>query len=85
MDKKIIKYNIPIQDKKQIDDFYKMCKDIMGEDFEPTEKYLTTGEHIDILTEKFVDAIIEVGNDGGWYYGDGIKIKIEIEYEPESK
>lgn len=84
MEKKVIEYNIPIQDKKYIDDFYKIHKEITG-GLEPTEKYFATGEHIDTLTDKFVDTIIEVGNDGGWYTGDYIEVKVEIEYKPECK
>jgi hypothetical protein len=34
---------------------------------------------------KFYDAIQKVGDDGGWYTCDGINVKIELEYEPESK
>ena len=85
MNKTIIDYNIPIQDKKHIDDFYKMCKKALGEDFEPTEKYLTTDEHIDILIDKLCEAIDSLGSENGWYIGDDIKVRIELEYEPENK
>ena len=85
MEKKIIEYNIPIQDKKHIDDFYKMCKQLLGEDFEPTEKYLTTYEHIEVLMDKLYAAIENIGEENGWYIGDDIKVKIELEYKPENK
>ena len=85
MDKTIIKYNIPIQDKKHIDDYYQMCKKLLGENFEPTEKYLTTDEHIDILIDKLCEAIEKLGEENGWYIGDDIKVRIELEYKPESK
>lgn len=85
MDKKIIEYNIPIQDKKHIEDYYKMCKKILGNDFEPKEKFLTTDEHVDILINKLYEALEEIGEDNSWYVGDGIKVKIELEYEPENK
>lgn len=88
MDKTIIEYNIPIQDKKHIDDFYKRWKEVFGEDFEQfvqPEKYLTTQEHIDVLFDKLYSAIEKLGEENGWYIGDGIKVKIELEYEPESK
>ena len=85
MDKKIIEYNIPIQDKKHIYDYYQMCKKLLGEDFEPTEKYLTTEEHVEILIDKLYEAIENIGEENGWYIGDDIKVKIELEYKPESK
>ena len=85
MDKTTIEYNIPIQDKKHINDFYQTCKKLLGEDFEPIEKYLTTQEHIDILIDKLCAAIEKLGEENGWYIGDRIKVKIELEYEPENK
>ena len=85
MDKTVIDYNIPIQDKKHIDDYYKMCKKLFGDDFEPTEKYFTTDEHIDILIEKLCKAIDNLGEENGWYIGDDIEVRIELEYKPENK
>ena len=85
MNTKIIEYNIPIQDKKHIDDYYQMCKKFLGKDFEPTEKYLTTKEHVEILVDKLYEAIENLGEENGWYIGDDIKVKIELEYKPESK
>ena len=85
MDKTIIEYNIPIQDQKHIDNYYKTCKKLLGENFEPTEKYLTTQEHVDVLFDKLYAAIEKLGEENGWYIGDSIKVTIELEYEPESK
>jgi hypothetical protein len=85
MDKTIIEYNIPIQDKNHIDKYYEMCKKLLGDDFELPEKYLTTQEHIDVLFDKLFEAITKLGDKNGWYIGDGIKVKIELEYKPESK
>ena len=85
MKKKIIEYNIPIQDRKHIDDFYKMCKKVSGEDFEPTEKYLTTDEHIEVLVDKLYKEIENIGEENGFYIGDDIKVRIELEYKSESK
>ena len=82
MGKKIIEYIIPIQDKEEVDRVNKMCREMFGDNFTP---YLTTEEHIDILVDKFLKAIITVGDDYGWYCGDDIKVKIEIEYRPENK
>lgn len=81
MDKEIIEYHIPIQDKKHIDEWNEKFSKVF-DDFEP---YKSTEEHIDILMNKFYDAIQKVGDDGGWYTCDGINVKIELEYEPESK
>lgn len=85
MDKTIIEYNIPIQDEKYINEYYEMCKKLMGEDFEPPEKYLTSEEHVEILIDKMCEAMDNLGKENGWYIGDNIKVKIELEYEPESK
>ena len=85
MDKKIIEYNIPIQDRKHIDDYYQMCKKLLGENFKPTEGYLTTEEHIEVLVDKLYEAIENLGEENGFYIGDGIKVRIELEYQPESK
>ena len=85
MNKTIIDYIIPIQDKKYINDVLSVCKKLLGEDFEPTEKYLTTDEHIDILIDKLCEAIDSLGSENGWYIGDDIKVRIELEYEPEDK
>ena len=85
MNKTIINYNIPIQDKKYIDDYYKMCKKILGDDFEPKEKYLTTNEHVDILMDRLYEAIKKLGEENGPYTGDDIEVRIELEYKPENK
>ncbi len=85
MDKKIIEYNIPIQDRKHIDDFYQRCKELLGEDFKPREEYLTTEEHVEVLIEKLCEAIENLGEENGFYIGDDIKVRIELEYQPESK
>ena len=76
LDKAIIEYHIPIQSAERVDRFNKMLK-------EPI--YKTTEEHIEILIDKLVDAIEKVGDAGGWYTCDSIKVKIELEYEPEDK
>ena len=82
MEKTVIEYYIPIQSKETVDKFNKMCEEMSGNDFEP---YKSTEEHIDILVDKFLEAISKVGDSGGWYWGDDIKVKIELEYEPENK
>ena len=80
MDKKTIEYSIPIQSKETVDN--KMCEEMFGDNFFP---YLSTEEHIEILGNKLIEAIQLVGDDGGWYTGDDINVKIELEYEPENK
>lgn len=81
-DKKIIEYNIPVQGQEQCDRHNKMLKEMFGDE---TTLIKPTEDHIDILFDIFNEAIQEVGDAGGWYVGDGIKVKIEIEYEPEDK
>lgn len=82
MDKTIIEYNIPIQGEEDCKKQNEICKEMFGEYFTPI---IPTEEHMDILFEKIQEAIENVGNEGGWYIGDGIKVKIELEYEPEDK
>jgi hypothetical protein len=83
MDKEVIEYDIPIQDEEDCQKHNKMCLEMFGEGrFTPVK---STDEHLDILIDKFYKALEKVGNAGGWYTGDGIKVKIEIEYEPEDK
>ena len=82
MAKTVIEYYIPIQSKETVDRFNKMYEEMFTNDFEP---YKSTEEHIDILIDKFLEAISKVGDTGGWYWGDDIKVRIELEYEPENK
>jgi len=76
----IIEYDIPIQDEEQCEEQNRMIKSLGG-----THLLKPTEEHIDILFEKINNAIEEVGDNGGWYVGDGIKVKVELEYDPEDK
>ena len=88
MDKEIIEYCIPIQDKDTVSKDNRLYVELFGEDVFTSpycRPYKTTDEHIDILINRLYDAIQRVGDDGGWYIGDGINVKIEVEYEPESK
>ena len=81
MEKQIIVYDIPIQDRERVDEWNEKFSKAFN-DFEP---YKSTEEHIYILMNKIYNAICKVGNDGGWYIGDEIKVKIELEYVPENK
>lgn len=47
--------------------------------------FKSTDWHYEKAMNMIEDAIIEVGDKGGWYIGDGIRIKVEIEYSPEDK
>ncbi|QPK90828.1 hypothetical protein IEN91_05065 [Bacillus velezensis] len=80
--KKIIRYDIPIQGEEDCEGHNKKCRDMFGDNFTP---FKSTDEHLDILFKKFQEGIQRVGDEGGWYLGDGIKVNIEIEYEPENK
>lgn len=83
MEKRIIEYDIPIQDKEQCDEHNeKMRKEYPDQD---VTQLKSTEEHMLILFEKLRDTLYEVGDEGGWYIGDGIKVKIEMEYDPEDK
>lgn len=80
--KTIIEYDLPIQGKERCEEHNKMCREMYGDKFTPVKP---TEEHIDILFDKIYKAIEKVGDAGGWYLGDGVKVKIELEYEPEDK
>ncbi|UUV46094.1 hypothetical protein [Bacillus phage vB_BanS-Thrax3] len=81
--KKVIDYNVPIQGKKQCDNYNKMLKEMSHDgQFTPIKP---TEEHIQILTEQLAKGIWDVAQAGGLYVGDGVKVKIELEYDPEDK
>ena len=80
--KKAFEYLIPIQNEEQVEKHNEMCREMFGDKFNHLK---STDEHIDILLDKLVEAIEKIGDDGGWYIGDGIRVKVEIEYEPEDK
>jgi hypothetical protein len=83
MKKTIIEYDLPIQSEEQCEEHNQMCERTFGADrFTPIKP---TEVHIEILINQLYEAIEKVGDEGGWYLGDGIKVKIEIEYEPEDK
>ena len=82
-DKKVIHYNVPIQGKKQCDKYNKALKELSHDgDYSPIKP---TEEHIQIISQKLAEGIWEVARAGGLYVGDGVKVKIEIEYDEEDK
>ena len=88
MNKEIIEYEIPIQDQTTVNKSTRLYMETFGDDVFASpfcKPFKTTDEHIGILMSRFEDAIEKVGNYGGWYIGDSIKVKIELEYEPENK
>lgn len=82
MDKTIVEYFIPLQSAEYVAEVNARYKEVFGDD---ALQYKSTDEHVDILIDKLLDAISEVGDAGGWYRHDGIKVKIEVEYVPEDK
>jgi hypothetical protein len=48
-------------------------------------KLRTTEEHMEEFHDKIQEKIEEIGDDGGWYVGDGILVRAEIIYDPENK
>ncbi len=82
MAKTVVEYNLPINSEEECERINKMFKKVYGVKFTPL---ITTEEHLDILVNKLLDGIDKVGDEGGWYLGDGIKVRIELEYDPEDK
>lgn len=82
MNKTTVEYFIPIQSAEYVAEVNARYKEVFSDD---ALQYKPTDEHVDILIDKLLDAISEVGDAGGWYRHDGIKVKIEVEYVPEDK
>lgn len=82
MNKTTVEYFIPIQSAEYVAEINARYKEVFGN---VTLQYKSTDEHVDILIDKLLDAISEVGDAGGWYRHDGIEVKIEVEYVPEDK
>ena len=82
MDKTTVEYFIPLQSAEYVAEVNARYKEAFGND---NLQYKSTDEHIDILIDKLLEAIGQVGDAGGWYRHDGIKVKIEVEYVPEDK
>ena len=79
---KCIEYFIPIQSAEYVAEVNTRYKEAFGDN---AIQYISTDEHIDILMDKLLEAIGQVGDAGGWYRHDGINVKIEVEYVPEDK
>ena len=82
MDKTTVEYFIPIQSAEYVAEVNARYKEAFGND---NLQYKSTDEHIDILIDKLLEAIGQVGDAGGWYRHDGIEVKIEVKYVPEDK
>ena len=82
MDKTTVEYFIPIQSPEYVAEVNARNREVFGND---NLQYKSTDEHIDILIDKLLDAIEQVGDAGGWYRHDEIRVKIEVEYIPENK
>lgn len=83
MEKSVVEYSIPIQDKDMCDRHNKMFKEAHGDKF--TTPVRPTEDHIILLFKSINEVIEKVGDKGGWYVGDDIRVKVEIEYSPEDK
>ena len=82
MNKTTVEYFIPIQSAEYVAEVNARHKEVFGND---NLQYKSTDEHIDILIDKLLEAIGQVGDAGGWYRHDEIRVKIEAEYVPEDK
>lgn len=81
--KLVIEYLIPVQGDEDVAKHNHILSEFYGEeDFVP---FKTTDEHLEILIDKLAEAVQKIGDDNGWYVGDGIKVRVELEYEDEEK
>lgn len=71
----VIDYDVPINNEEDC----KRINESLGTNFRSTE------EHMLELLHEIYEAIGQVGDKGGWYIGDGIKVRAVVEYEPEDK
>ena len=82
-DKKVIEYNVPIQDQKDCDEQNALLKKLSHDgDYTPLE---STKTHIENVATQLIEGIYDVIEAGGAYLGDGVKVRIELEYDPENK
>lgn len=81
--KKTLNFNIPMQDQKNCDKYNKMLAEMSHDgQFTPIE---STEKHLEDLVVELYNAFWSVAEAGGKYLGDGVKVKIELEYDPEDK
>lgn len=71
-----MEYIIPIQPN---DEKLARLNKELGVDFKSTDW------HLNNMLGQIVEQIEKCGGEGGWYVGDHIKVKIEVEYCPEDK
>lgn len=75
MDENMIEVIIPINNQEDCDRINKN----LGTNYKSTE------EHIADFYNALYEKLMECGDNGGWFIGDSIKIKVSMEYEPEDK
>ena len=75
MSGEMIEIIIPINNKKDCDRINKNW----GTNYKSTE------EHIEDFYETIYEKLMECGDNGGWFIGDYIRVKISMEYELEDK
>lgn len=69
-------YFIPINGDGE---YLKKFNAVLNTDFKSTEW------HVENMFNKLDDTIEKVGDEGGWYISDGIRVKVQVIYEPEDK
>ena len=45
----------------------------------------TSGEVFEAVVDELLSMVEAVGDEGGWYINDSIKIEVKVTYEPENK
>ena len=75
MAKRTLEFDLPVYEDERVKEVNKN----LGTEFK------TFDEAIKDMVVSIYNEVHNVGNEGGWYIGDGIKVKVEIEYEPEDK
>lgn len=75
MEEIIKTFYIPIQNKKQCEEFNK----------EYGTEYKSTDEHLDNMVDEVYQMVEKIGENGVWYFGDSLEIEIKVKYCPEDK
>jgi hypothetical protein len=74
--KKTLEFDIPVNDDEQVEKYNKLYG---------VGSFITTEEAIHKMLYDIYCSVVDVMNEGGNFIGDGVKVKVDLEYDPENK